>query len=153
LDCLSSSTDEFAGVGVSKQRVVRVTAADRRNPMGRALDLVNRFYATTDAHDVDGIAEHVAEDVSFVGPLMATQDANAYLEINRQLLSHHAATRMLHQFESGDAVCSVYEMDIVAPDGTTFTAEMADVIQVAGDKIVSQRIYYDPRRFAEAFDL
>jgi ketosteroid isomerase-like protein len=44
-------------------------------------------------------------------------------------------------------------MDIVAPDGTTFTAEMADVIQVAGDKIVSQRIYYDPRRFAEAFGL
>ena len=121
--------------------------------MGQALDIVNRFYATTDAHDVEGIAEHITEDVSFVGPLMTTETADAYLEINRQLLSHHAATRMLHQFESADAVCSVYEMDIAAPDGTTFTTEMADVIQIAGDKIVSQRIYYDPRRFAEAFGL
>ena len=121
--------------------------------MGQALDLVNRFYATTDAHDVGGIAEHVDEDVRFVGPLMTTDTADAYVEINRQLLSHHAATRMLQQFESHDSVCSVYEMDIVAPDGTMFTAEMADIITIAGDKIVSQRIYYDPRRFAEAFDL
>lgn len=121
--------------------------------MGHTLDLVNRFYATTDAHDVDGIAGHVAQDVRFVGPLMTTDTADAYVEINRQLLSHHAATRMLHQFESDDTVCSVYEMDIAAPDGTLFTAEMADVITVADDKIVSQRIYYDPRRFADAFGL
>lgn len=121
--------------------------------MGQALDLVNRFYATTDAHDVDGIAEYVAEDVRFVGPLMTTDTADAYVEINRQLLGHHAATRMLYQFESGDAVCSVYELDMVAPDGTTFTAEMADVITVTDGKIVSQRVYYDPRRFAEAFGL
>lgn len=46
--------------------------------------------------------------------------------------------RMLYQFESEDTVCSVYELDIVAPDGTMFTAEMADAITVAGDKIVSQ---------------
>ncbi|MGH8915791.1 MAG: nuclear transport factor 2 family protein [Acidimicrobiia bacterium] len=121
--------------------------------MGHALDIVNRFYATTDAHNVDGIADYVTEDISFVGPLMTTDNAQAYLEINRQLLEHHAATRMLHQFESGDTVCSVYELGIVASDGSTFTAEMADVIQVTGDRISSQRIYYDPRRFAEAFGL
>lgn len=121
--------------------------------MGHALDIVNRFYATTDAHDLEGIAGQITDDVKFVGPLMTTDNAEAYVEINRQLLDHHADTRMLHQFEAEDTVCSVYEMDLVAPDGTEFTAEMADVIQVTGDRISSQRIYYDPRQFAEAFGL
>ena len=89
--------------------------------------------------------------MTFVGPLMATDTREAYVEINRQLLAHHAATRMKHQFVSGDDVCSIYEMDIVAPDGTTFTSEFADWITTSDGRITSQRIFYDPRRFAEAF--
>jgi ketosteroid isomerase-like protein len=42
---------------------------------------------------------------------------------------------------------------IVVPDGTMFTSEMADVITVADDQIVAQRLYYDARSFAEAFGL
>jgi ketosteroid isomerase-like protein len=119
--------------------------------MGSALDIVNRFYATTDRHDADGIADLVTENMAFVGPLMTTDTREAYVEINRHLLAHHAATRMKHQFVSGDDVCSIYEMDIVAPDGTTFTTDFADWISTAGGRITSQKIYYDPRRFAEAF--
>lgn len=119
--------------------------------MSSALDIVNRFYATTDRHDADGIADLVIENMIFVGPLMSSDTREAYVEINRQLLSHHAATRMKRQFVLGDDVCSIYEMDIVAPDGSEFTADFADWISTNEGKITSQRIYYDPRRFAEAF--
>ena len=50
-------------------------------------------------------------------------------------------------------VCSIYEMDLIASDGSTITAVMADWIRVTGGRIRSQRIYYDPRGFAEAFGM
>ena len=121
--------------------------------MGSALEAVNRFYGTTNNRDADGVARHVGDDIQFVGPLMATTGAEAYVEINRQLLPNHLATRMKVQFENGDHVCSIYEMDLRTPDGGSLTVEMADWITVADGKISSQRIYYDPRKFAEAFGM
>lgn len=121
--------------------------------MESALDIVNRFYETTDRHDADGIVELIAEDMVFVGPLLATDTREAYVELNRQLLPHHAATRMKLQLEHGGEVCSIYEMDVIAPDGTRFTTEIADWITVIDGRMRTQRIYYDPRRFAEAFGM
>src|SRR5437762_2804629 len=121
--------------------------------MGRALEAVNRFYRTTNDRDADGVGRHVADDIRFVGPLMATTGADAYVEINRQLLPSHLATRMKIQFEDGDQVCSIHEMDLRTPDGGTLTVEMADWITITDGRISSQRIYYDPRWFAESFGM
>ena len=121
--------------------------------MESALETVNRFYGTTNNRDADGVGRLVADDIRFVGPLMATTGAEAYVEINRQLLPSHLAMRMKGQFENGDQVCSIYEMDLRTPDGGSLTVEMADWITVTDGKISSQRIYYDPRKFAEAFGM
>ena len=119
--------------------------------MGKARDIVDRFYETTDRHDADGIAPLLAEGMTFHGPLAVTEGPDAYVELNRQLLGFHAATRMREQFEDGDRVCSIYEMDLNTPAGDSITVEMADVITVTRGKISSQRIYYDPRSFEKAF--
>jgi len=121
--------------------------------MGSALEAVNRFYGTTNDRDAEGVARQVADDIRFMGPLMATTGAEAYVEINRQLLPNHLATRMKAQFENGDQVCSIYELDLRTPDGGSLVVEMADWITVTDGKISSQRIYYDPREFAEAFGM
>lgn len=121
--------------------------------MGTALDVANRFYETTDRHDADGLVDLVAEDMVFVGPLQSTDSGRAYVELNRGLLPHHVATRMKVQFEHGAEVCSIYEMDLTAPDGTTFSADMADWVTVTDGRISAQRIYYDPHRFAQAFGI
>lgn len=119
--------------------------------MDNALEVVKEFYDAADRHDADGLGTLLAEDMSFVGPLMVTESRETYVEMNRQLLPHHVATRMLAQFQANGQVCSIYEMDLKAPDGGIFTAEMADWITVDDGLIRSQRIYYDPRRFADAF--
>ena len=80
--------------------------------MGAALDTVNRFYATTlERGDLDGIAPLVDPDITFEGPMQRLAGADAYVDINRQLLPMHVATRMQAQFERGDEVCSIYELD------------------------------------------
>jgi ketosteroid isomerase-like protein len=60
---------------------------------------------------------------------------------------------MLRQFENGNDVCSIYEMDIATPSGGMMTIELTDWIQVADGRVAKQKIYYDPREFAKAFGM
>ena len=122
--------------------------------MGAALDTVNRFYATTlERGDVDGIAPLVDPHITFQGPMQQLAGADAYVEINRQLLPMHVATRMHAQFERGDEVCSIYEIDWRSPAGEVVTVPMADWIRVHDGRITSQVVYYDPRPFTQAFGM
>jgi ketosteroid isomerase-like protein len=75
------------------------------------------------------------------------------MALNERLLPFHLQTRLLRQFEAGEDVCSIYEMDLPTPAGDTLTVEMADWIQVKDGRIRHQRIYYDPREFADALGM
>jgi ketosteroid isomerase-like protein len=121
--------------------------------MGKTLETVNRFYDTTENKKGRGLETMLAKDMTFVGPLMKTSGAEEYIDSTKQFLQMHRATRMLKQFENGNDVCSIYEMDIATPAGGTITVELTDWIQVADDKVVKQKIYYDPREFAKAFGM
>jgi ketosteroid isomerase-like protein/uncharacterized protein YndB with AHSA1/START domain len=125
----------------------------RRGLEGRPLDVVNRFYEATANRRSDELAGLVSEDVTFEGPVMNTRGAPDYLSMNEQLLGFHRDTTMLRQFENGDAVCSIYELKMATPAGDELAVTMADWIEVADGKIASQRIYFDPREFAYAFDM
>jgi ketosteroid isomerase-like protein len=119
----------------------------------RPLDVVNRFYETTSRRETGALAELVSENVTFEGPVMQARGAREYLAMNEQLLGFHRGTTMLRQFENGDAVCSIYELTMATPAGGELTLTLADWIEVADGKIASQRIYYDPREFAQAFGM
>ena len=122
--------------------------------MTDALKLVNEFYAVTfKTKRVEEIAKLVADDFKFEGPLQQSNDAAGYIEINRDLLPAHVATRMLHQFLDGLDICSIYEIDLRTPRGDILTAKMADWISVRDGKLASQSIYYDTRDFVEAFGI
>jgi ketosteroid isomerase-like protein len=122
--------------------------------MGSALDTVNAFYrATLDEPDLDAASSLVAPDITFIGPLQRADGEQAYMELNAQLVPLHEATRMQAQFERGDEVCSIYELDVRAPSGTLVTLSMADWITIRDGRVAGQRIYYDPREFASAFGM
>lgn len=122
--------------------------------MGATLETVNRFYATTfERRDLDGIAPLVDPAITFEGPMQRLTGADAYVDINPQLLPMHVATRMHAQFENVDEVCSTYELDWRTPAGDLVTVPMADWIQVRDGRVAAQVVYYDPRPFAEAFGL
>ena len=119
----------------------------------RPLDVVNRFYeAAADGH-IDKLADLVSDDVTFDGPVMHTRGAHEYIAMSEQLLAFHRETTMLRQFENGDGVCSIYELRMATPAGGELTLTMADWIDVAGGKVAAQRIYFDPREFAQAFSM
>jgi hypothetical protein len=60
---------------------------------------------------------------------------------------------MLRQFENGSEVCSIYEVELGTPSGGSFSVMIADWISLTSDRIVAQKIYYDPREFAKAFGI
>src|SRR5262245_42882858 len=126
---------------------------ERRSNMSSALDVVRRFYEVTGAGRASDLGGLVTGDVEFRGPLMQATGALEYVAMNARLLGFHRATRMLHQFEGDDDVCSIYEMDMSTPAGDGITLTMADWITVREGRIARQQVLFDPREFAIAFDL
>ena len=121
--------------------------------MGKALETVNRFYDLTNNKKTEGLIELITEDVTFVGPLIRTSGASEYIQLNEQFLTFHKNTHILKQFENGDDVCSIYELEANTPAGGTISLLIADWIRVSKGRISEQRIYYDPREFAKAFGM
>jgi ketosteroid isomerase-like protein/uncharacterized protein YndB with AHSA1/START domain len=119
----------------------------------RPLHVVNRFYEATSRRRSEELADLVTEDVTFEGPLMQARGAREYLAMNKQLLGFHRETTMLRQFENGDAVCSIYVLTMATPAGGELALTVADWIEVADGKVAAQRIYFDPREFAQAFGM
>lgn len=121
--------------------------------MANAADIVNTFLQRTSARDIRGAMALLRDDVEFIGPLMRTSGASAYAGLLEQFLPAHIATRILKQFQDGDDVCSVNELDIRTPTGGTLTIAMAEWFRLRSGKIAEHRVYYDPREFARAFGL
>jgi len=119
--------------------------------MDRPLEIVNRLYAATSSRRLHDVRALVHEDVTFVGPMMQHTGSHEYMAATERFVGFHNGTKMLHQFEDGDDVCSLYELSVITPAGASLTLAVADWIQVQHGKIAAQRVYFDPREFAQAF--
>ena len=112
--------------------------------MGQALDLVNRFMQSQDP-------SLLAENFCFLGPVDQTTGVDAFMKLNASFFPLVTGMSMLKQFEQGNDVCSIYEMDLKAPSGTSLTLHSADWVVVNEGKLVEERIYYDAREYAAVF--
>jgi hypothetical protein len=122
--------------------------------MGKALELVNRFYdLTNNKNTTTGLRDLLDSNMTFSGPLLQTSGAEKYIEMIGQFIRFHKSWRMFKQFENGSEVCSIYEVELGTPNGGSFSVMIADCISLAGDRIAAQKIYYDPREFTKAFGL
>lgn len=84
---------------------------------------------------------------------MRSPGLSEYVAMNQELLGFHRAANLLHQFEDGDHVCSIYELSMATPSGGSRTLTIADWLRVEDGKITEQRISFDPRELAEAFEM
>jgi len=121
--------------------------------MGKALETTIRFYEITEKNKGKGLEDVITKDMTFDGPLMKFNGAKEYIESTKQFLQMHRETRMQKQFENGNDVCSIYEMDVATPAGGMITLEIVDWVQVANGKVARQKIFHDPREFAKAFGM
>jgi hypothetical protein len=112
--------------------------------MGLVLDIVNTFMQSQDT-------ALLADDFRFIGPVDQTTGIEAFMKLNEGFFPLVTGMRMLKQFEQGNDVCSIYEMDLKSPSGTSLTLNVADWVIVKSGKMVQERIYYDAREFAAAF--
>lgn len=114
--------------------------------MATALEIVNKFSETHDS-------TLLADDFKFIGPVDQTEGIEAFMELNASFFPMVAGMRMLQQFENGDNVCSIFEMDVNVPTGDMITLKVADWAVVENSKISVQRIFYDAREFAAAMQV
>ncbi len=112
--------------------------------MGQALDIVITFMQSKDI-------ALLADDFRFIGPVDQTTGIEAFMKLNESFFPLVTGMRMLIQFEHGNDVCSIYEMDLTSPSGTSLTLNIADWVIVKNGKMVEERLYYDAREFAAAF--
>jgi hypothetical protein len=117
---------------------------EKGRTMGQALDMVNKFMQSQDT-------TFLADDFRFIGPVDQTTGIEAFMKLNESFFPQVTGMRMLKQFEHGNDVCSIYEMDLKSPSGTSLTLNVADWVVVKNGKMEEERIYYDAREFAAAF--
>jgi SnoaL-like domain len=111
--------------------------------MGQALDTVNRFMQSQDT-------SLLAEDFRFIGPVDQISGIEAFMKLNQSFFPMVTGMRMLQQFENGEDVCSIYEMDVKPPNGDSLTLKIADWVTVKNGKMVEERLFYDAREYAAA---
>jgi hypothetical protein len=111
--------------------------------MATALEIVNKFSQTQDK-------SLLADNFKFIGPVDQTEGIEAFMELNASFFPMVADMRMLQQFENGDNVCSIYELDVNMPTNEMITLTVADWVVVENGKMKLERIYYDAREFAAA---
>lgn len=111
--------------------------------MGQALDTVNQFMQSQDT-------SLLAADFKFVGPVDQTTGIEAFMKLNQSFFPMVTGMRVLKQFENGEDVCSIYEIDVQPPTGKALTLKIADWVVVKNGKMVEERLYYDAREYAAA---
>lgn len=120
--------------------------------MIKPIELINHFYdLTNNKNTTVGLSEILADDMTFSGPLIKSSGAKNYIEMVGPFLKAHKSWKILTQFENDQDVCSIYELNLAKPDGGTFCVTISDWIRTNNEKIIEQRIYYDPREFAKIF--
>jgi limonene-1,2-epoxide hydrolase len=120
--------------------------------MRSAISIVNEFLELTNIkHDIGAAVSLMADDIHFVGPVMAVRGAQEYRSILERFLPVHAGWRKLAELESVKNVCVIDEIDIEPPSGKRFTMKLSEWFEVREGRIVTHAIYYDPREFMRAF--
>ncbi len=88
----------------------------------------------------------LADDFSFRGPFLQVDRKDAFFKGAQGLKPIVRGHRMLRQWEDGDDVCSVYELNVETPLGAG-SVLMSEWNTVRGGQIVSGVVVFDTAAF------
>jgi ketosteroid isomerase-like protein len=114
--------------------------------MGEASDVVNRYLEAFTTGDHEKARGYVAEDFSFVGPIAQYETSEAFFTGAAGLLKVLRGHQLLRQWEDGDEVCSVFELELESPRGrgSVLTSEWNIVRE---GRVTSSRLMFDTAAF------
>jgi YHS domain-containing protein/ketosteroid isomerase-like protein len=75
-------------------------------------EIVNSYLTAYTSGDVDQAASLVTEDFSFQGPMQATAGRSGLRKIVAHVAANVRGHRVLHQWQDGDEVCTIYQLSV-----------------------------------------
>ena len=108
----------------------------------QAKTTVLSFIEAMNDEDFDKAREYVSDDLQFIGVLGTRNGAAAYFEDMKKMKFKYDIKKA---FADGDDVCLLYDIDM--GKATIFTCGW---YQLAGGKISTFRVVFDPRPVLEA---
>jgi len=108
--------------------------------------VVNDYLAAFYAGDFARAEAFVADDFHFKGPFVETLSKEAYFASAARLALIAKGHRMLHQWQDGDEICSVYDVDLETP-AAKGSVIMSEWHTVRNGKLASSRLILDTAAF------
>lgn len=105
-------------------------------------DVFRTYLERFTSGDVGGAAELLADEFSFVGPMLQATGKTEFLAGAAGLGPIVRGCEMRRQWVDGDEVCSVYDLNIETPAGAG-SIPMAEWSVVRDGKLVSSRLLFD----------
>jgi hypothetical protein len=99
------------------------------------------------AGDMEGAAEYLDDEFSFIGPVLTAGDKAEFLAGASRLGPIVRGCDMHRQWVDGEEVCSVYDFKIETPAGAG-SVPMAEWSVVRDGKLVSSRVLFDTAAMA-----
>ncbi|TBR25380.1 MAG: hypothetical protein EPO63_01945 [Candidatus Nitrosotenuis sp.] len=95
------------------------------------------------------MAKLLVDNTMYEGPLVTWKGTQQYLEgANQVIQGGFNSVKPLKQFENGDTVCTITEIEINTPN-CPILVHGADLTKIVGNKIAESRTFYDPRKIIE----
>ena len=116
--------------------------------MGQAIEVANKYFDIWQNKNGEGLADVLSDDFSFIGPLDQL-DRQGMLDAVPMMGQAIERFHMHQQFEDGENVCCIYELEMATPAGK-LKIPMAEWMRISGGKISQVRLYFDPRELAGA---
>ena len=110
-------------------------------------DVFRSYLERFTAGDVDGAAELLADDFTFVGPILQANDKAEFLAGSSGLGPIVRGCDIHRQWADGDEVCSIYDFKIETPAGAG-SIPMAEWSVIRNGKLVSSQLLFDTAAMA-----
>ncbi len=114
--------------------------------MATASEVFNEYLSAFGSGDMDRARALVADDFSFEGPMLQVDGKDAFFEAVSDMASIFKGHTILKQFEDGNEVCSIYDLEIEAPAGAG-SVTMSEWCTVQDGRLTSARLVFDTAAF------
>jgi hypothetical protein len=109
--------------------------------------LAARYIEAAGSKNYDAVFQYLAPDVSFRGPVMRSESAEAFVGSLKRMAPIWEQNRIREIFADGNRVCVIYDFVSTTPAGTMPCIEL---LTFAGDRITDIELFFDRAQFAPA---